>query len=104
MWISMKSRSSTCPIGEVVALFGDSCSLLIVRDLLEGPKRFSDLEKSLTASTRTLAKKLKQLEHEKIVMRKANKESACVQYRLTAKGAAFQDVVDAMRSYGKKYL
>jgi DNA-binding HxlR family transcriptional regulator len=55
-------------------------------------------------STRTLAKKLKLLEHEKIVMRKANKEAACVQYTLTKKGQAFQNVVDAMRAYGKKYL
>lgn len=100
----VRQTTNVCPIGKVVDLVGDSSSLLIVRDLLEGPKRFSELEKSLTASTRTLAKKLKHLEHEGIVMRKANREAACVQYRLTPKGAAFHKVVDSMRAYGKKYL
>ena len=99
-----RQATNVCPIGEVIALVGDSCSLLIVRDLLEGPKRFSELESSLTVSTRTLAKKLKLLEHEKIVMRKENREAACVQYTLTKKGGAFQGVVDSMRAYGKKYL
>jgi DNA-binding HxlR family transcriptional regulator len=111
MWISMQRATRTCPVGKVAALVGDPCSLLIVRDLLEGPKRFSELELSLESSSRTLAKKLKLLEHEKIVTRKAmpiraggRGEPACVKYQLTKKGEAFQGVVEAMRAYGRKYL
>jgi DNA-binding HxlR family transcriptional regulator len=105
MWISMKTASNTCPVGKVAALVGDQHSLLIVRDLLEGPKRFGELESSVESSSRTLAKKLKLLEHEEIVTRKESRGTpACVRYELTKKGAAFQQVVEAMRVYGKKYL
>lgn len=101
----MERKNKTCPVAKVVELVGDPCSLLIVRDLLEGPKRFGELEDSLRSSTRTLAKKLRVLEHEKIVLRKELRgEPACIKYSLTKKGEAFQDVVEAMRSYGKKYL
>lgn len=101
----MKMRTADCPIGKVVGLLGDSCSILIVRDLLEGPKRYSELESSLQASSRTLAKKLKHLEHEGLINRKKIAGTkAFGKYQLTKKGAAFQRVADAMRAYGKKYL
>jgi DNA-binding HxlR family transcriptional regulator len=105
MWISMKSVERACPVGKVVALLGDSCSVLIIRDLLGGPRRFGELEKSLGSSSRTLAKRLKLLEHEKMVTRKeARGAPLCVKYRLTKKGEAFQGVVDAMRTFGARYL
>ena len=76
-----------------------SCSLLILRDLLERPQRFGDLQISLAGvSSRTLSNKLKRLEKEKLVQRKQ------FNYTLTKKGAALQDIVEAMRKYGKKYL
>jgi DNA-binding HxlR family transcriptional regulator len=101
----MKSAAKTCPVGKVAALVGDHCSLLIVRDLLEGPKRFGELGSTVESSSRTLAKKLKLLEHEKIVTRRETRGAPnCVKYSLTKKGEAFQGVVEAMRAYGKKYL
>jgi DNA-binding HxlR family transcriptional regulator len=101
----MKAKKPECPIGKVVGLLGDSCSILILRDLLEGPKRFGELESSLATSSRTLAKKLKHLDHEGLINHKkpaATKTYGV--YRLSQKGAAFQKVADAMRTYGKKYL
>lgn len=105
MWISMKKHGAECPISKVVGLLGDSCSILIVRDLLEGPKRYSDLEDSLETSSRTLAKKLKHLEQEGLIRHTpASKKQTHSAYSLTKKGAAFEKVADAMRVYGKKYL
>ena len=98
----METRVADCPIGKVVDLLGDSCSILILRDLLEGPKRYSELGTSLSASSRTLVKKLKHLEREGLINHK--RAEAHGVYRLTKKGAAFQKVADAMRAYGKKYL
>lgn len=101
----MKKGAGSCPIEKVVGLLGDSCSILIVRDLLESPKRFSELETTVSASSRTLAKKLKLLEHEGLITKKAAAgQPACEKYQLTKKGAAFEKVADAMRAYGKKYL
>ncbi|OGG55735.1 hypothetical protein A3D71_00805 [Candidatus Kaiserbacteria bacterium RIFCSPHIGHO2_02_FULL_55_20] len=102
MGISMKKAAANCPIGKVVGLLGDSCSILILRDLLEGPKRYSELACSLQASSRTLAKKLKHLEREGLIEHRQVKAHGV--YRLSNKGAAFQKVADAMRTYGKKYL
>jgi DNA-binding HxlR family transcriptional regulator len=101
----MKHAANTCPVGKVAALVGDPCSLLIVRDLLISPRRFSELERSLGSSSRTLAKKLKTLEQEKMVTRKETRGvPTCVRYSLTKKGEAFHGVVEAMRAYGTKYL
>ena len=95
----------TCPIAKVADIIGDPCSLLIVRDLLDEPRRFSHLDESLGMSTRTLTKALRRLEGEAIVKRVEYKAiPPRVEYRLTPKGRALNTVVDEMRKYGKKYL
>lgn len=68
-------------------------------------KRFSELEASLKGiSTRTLTNKLKQLELEGLVIRNEYQRPQRVEYALSKKGAALDQVIDAMRSYGRKYL
>ncbi len=100
-----KVLCESCGVAKVADLLGDSCSLLILRDLLEGPRRFGELQKSLVGiSSRTLTNKLRLLEQEDLIVRKENATSSPSPYELTKKGAAFHDVVEAMRSYGKKYL
>src|SRR3989338_3184029 len=60
-----------CPVARVADLFGDSCSLLIMRDLLKGMRRFGELEESLGGmSPRTLTKKLRKLESEGFIKRR----------------------------------
>lgn len=94
-----------CPVARVAELLGDSCTILIVRDLLEEPKRFGELEERLPSSSRTLAKKLKSLESEGIVRRSESRApSPCHKYRLTKKGAALGKIVGEMRRYGTRYL
>ena len=100
-----KALCNSCPVARVADLLGDSCSLLILRDLLIKPRRFCDLQSSLSGiSTRTLASKLKRLENERLMQRKESNNPPRVEYALTKKGAALRDVIDAMREYGKKYL
>jgi len=94
-----------CPVARVADMFGDPCSLLVMRDLLIRPRRFRDLEDSLGGtSPRTLAKILRRLEKDGFVARKHFKKPVRFHYELTRKGRAFQKVVAAMRAYGKKYL
>lgn len=74
--------------------------MLIVRDLLDGPKRFCDLERSLEGiSTRTLTLKLKKLENERLIRK--TRDGA---YTATAKGTGLRTVESAMRRYGERYL
>ena len=94
-----------CPVARVADILGDSCSLLILRDLLMKPRRFCDLQSSLSGiSTRTLTNKLKRLENEALIQRKEFTEPARVEYTLTEKGAALRSVINAMRAYGRRYL
>ncbi len=98
-------KAGSCPVEKTVVLLGDSCSMLIIRDLLVGPKRFSEFERSLSVSTRTLAKKLKTLEREKLVSKRESQgQPACGRYELTKKGLALKGIMDAVRTYGEAYL
>lgn len=95
-----KKTSKTCPIQKTAILLSDKWTMLIVRDLLSGPKRFCELEQSLKGiSTRTLTLKLKKLDAEKIV--KKTKDDG---YATTDKGRGLQPIEKAMMLYGKRYL
>ena len=96
----------SCGVAKVADLVGDPCSLLILRDLLERPCRFSELQVSLKGiSSRTLTNKLRLLERRGLITRKSGHASPSpTRYPLTKKGAAFHEVVAAMRAYGKKSL
>lgn len=100
------AKTKTCPIAEVAAIVGDYCTVLIIRDLTGGRKRFKELELSLTGiSTRTLAKKLKILEGHGMVMRDVYKEKPPrVEYSLTKKGRQLESITRAMKVYGEKYF
>jgi DNA-binding HxlR family transcriptional regulator len=78
----------------------------MLRDLAEGPRRFSELQRSLAGiSPRTLSIRLRALEDEGIVERREFSEMPPrVEYRLTPKGAALAPIVDAMRAYGARWL
>lgn len=95
-----------CSLAKTANIVGDTFSLLIIRDLLLKPKRFGELEKSLSGvSSRTITNKLKFLECEEIIKRSAfNEKPPRVEYSLTKKGKALQKIIDAMRKYGKTYL
>ncbi len=101
-----EKNCKSCPIARVADVVGDSWSILIIRDLLSGTKRFGDLESSLVGiSSRTLTKKLLFLEEEKIISREEFQEKPPrVQYSLTKKGKELHTIVEAMRKYGQKYL
>jgi DNA-binding HxlR family transcriptional regulator len=101
-----KELCTSCPVAKVANLIGDTWSLLIIRDLENGARRFGELESSLSGvSSRTLTKKLQFLEENKIVERKEYSEKPPrVEYALTANGKKFHEIIDAMRTYGEKYL
>jgi len=101
-----KKNGDFCPIARTAELLGDHCSLLIVRDLLEGPKRFKDLEESLSpVSSRTITNKLKALlEHNLITRTKFKEKPPRVVYALTKEGKKLHDLIEEMRKFGEKLL
>ncbi len=100
------AHTKTCPIAKVADLIGDTAMLLIVRDLLSGPKRFGDLEHSLSGvSTRTLTKRLKALEDCGLAQRTVFAERPPrVEYTLTKKGRGLGRIARAMKEYGEAHL
>ena len=93
--------SNVCPIAKVADLLSDSWTMLIIRDLLTSPARFCELERSLSGvSSRTLTLKLKKLVSEQII----SKDDVTHYYSITKQGKNLGKVIDAMHSYGKKWL
>lgn len=81
-------------------------TLLILRDLADGPRRFGELERSLAGiSPGTLSCRLRALEEEEVVVRRVYAEAPPrVEYRLTGKGVALIPIIEAMREYGEEWL
>ncbi|MBA3377759.1 MAG: helix-turn-helix transcriptional regulator [Chloroflexota bacterium] len=95
-----------CPVARTAELIGNKWTPLIIRDLVKGEKRFSELERSLRGiSPKTLSERLKKLEDAQVVNRKCYAEvPPRVEYTLTEKGIALLPVIDSMRDYGATWL
>ncbi len=95
-----------CPVARTAELIGNKWTPLIIRDLVKGEKRFSELERSLRGiSPKTLSERLKKLEDAQVVNRKCYAEvPPRVEYTLTEKGIALLPVIDSMRAYGATWL
>ena len=99
-------ESTSCAVAACAAIIGAKWTALLVHDLSEGPRRFSELEHSCAGiSPRTLSERLRALEDEAIVERRSYAESPPrVEYELTEKGAALLPIIAEMRRFGHMYL
>lgn len=89
-----------CPITGVAEILSDTWTMLVMRALTEGPKRFSELEKWLDGiSSRTLTLKLDALKKRGLITR--SKDGV---YASTEKGKGLKIIENAMIAYAKKYL
>jgi DNA-binding HxlR family transcriptional regulator len=97
---------TTCAVAATAEIIGAKWTALLVHDLSEGPRRFSELEHSCSGiSPRTLAERLRALEQEGIVERRSYPESPPrVEYELTSKGESLLPIIDAMRGFGHAWL
>ncbi len=102
----MTQPESTCPVSATAELVGGKWTLLVIRDLAEGPARFCELERSLAGiSPRTLSLRLRALDFQGIVERSTHPEMPPrVEYGLTEKGQALLPLIEGMRRYGREWL
>ena len=97
-------RSIPCPVERTATLLADHYVMMIVRDLVAGPKRFGDLQRA-GINPRTLSARLRHLLHEGFVRREPHRERPPrVVYRLTEKGQALLPLIDFLRAYGETWL
>jgi len=99
-------HSSDCSVAATSELIGSKWTALIIHDLSEGPRRFTQLEHACPGiSPRTLSERLDMLEEQEIVIRQTYPESPPrVEYELTGKGEALLPIIDAMRKFGRSWL
>jgi DNA-binding HxlR family transcriptional regulator len=98
--------SATCGVAACAEIIGAKWTALLVHDLSEGPRRFSELEHSCVGiSPRTLSERLRALEDEGILTRHSFPESPPrVEYELTEKGQSLLPIIDEMRRFGHAWL
>src|SRR6266545_5040507 len=95
-----------CPVAHALSLVGERWSLLVVRELLHGPKRYTDLVDGLPGiGTNILATRLRDLEEAGVVRkRKLPPPAASSVYELTEYGAGLEEAVHALARWGARSL
>lgn len=95
-----------CPRFEnAFELLGKRWTGLIIRTLLSGQNRFSDIEEAIpNMSSRMLTERLKELDKEGIIVRKVYPETPVrIEYELTEKGLELKNVMDEIQKWAEKW-
>ncbi|MEJ7567303.1 MAG: winged helix-turn-helix transcriptional regulator [Gaiellaceae bacterium] len=102
----MKRYDQYCPIAHSLGLVGERWSLLVVRELLQGPRRYTDLVDGLPGiGTNILASRLKDLEAGGIVQKtKLPPPAASTVYELTPCGHDLRPVLHELARWGARTL
>src|SRR5688572_17373804 len=94
-----------CPIAHALDLVGERWSLLVVRELMRGPKRYTDLAETLGIGTNILAARLKDLEAGGIVARRTLPPPAASRvYELTDYGRGLKSAIRELAVWGARSL
>ena len=101
----MKKELPACPVETTLMLISERWKVLIIRDLLDGTKRFGELKKSIgNISQKVLTANLRAMEDSGLLIRKVYPEvPPKVEYTLTETGYSLKPILDAMIDWGLNY-
>ena len=101
----LKKDLPACPVELTLLLISNKWKILIIRDLLEGTKRFSELKKSINnISQKVLTSNLREMEENNLLTRKVYPEvPPRVEYTLTDIGYSLKTLLDDMDRWGIWY-
>ena len=101
----MKKELPACPVETTLMLISNRWNVLILRDLMEGTKRFGELKKSLgNISQKVLTANLRAMEENGLLIRTVYAQvPPKVEYTLTDTGYSLKPVLDAMVQWGIIY-
>ena len=101
----MKEKLPACPVEVTLQLIGTKWKVLIIRELLESTKRFSELQRSIGGvSQKVLTANLRAMEECGLVNRKVYAEvPPRVEYSLTDLGRSLKSVLNVMVEWGEGY-
>lgn len=101
----MRNELPACPVETTLMLISDRWKVLIIRDLLEGTKRFGELKRSVgNISQKVLTANLRSMEEDGLLTRKVFPEvPPRVEYTLTETGYSLKPILDSMVDWGTAY-
>lgn len=94
-----------CPVETTLKLLSSRWKVLIIRDLLNGTKRFGELKKALgTITQKVLTTNLRDMEESGLILRKVYSEKPPkVEYTLSDIGYSLGSILDSMADWGSAY-
>ena len=100
-----KQELPECPVATTVELIGNKWKLLIIRNLLDGEQRFTQLKNGIPGiSQKVLTDNLRIMEEEGIISREVFAQvPPKVIYSLTEIGKSLLPIIDAMAEWGDNY-
>lgn len=101
----MKQKLPPCPVETTLMLISDRWKVLILRDLMNGTKRFGELKKSIgDVSQKVLTTQLRQMEESGLLTRKVYAEvPPRVEYSLTELGYSLKPILESIKIWGTEY-
>src|SRR5437762_8558061 len=101
---TLRTYGDGCGIAHALDLVGERWALLVVRELLLGPKRYTDLRAGLPfASPNVLSQRLRELEACQVLHRRALPQpSGATVYELTAWGRELESVLQSLARWGSR--
>jgi DNA-binding HxlR family transcriptional regulator len=99
--------SETCSIARTLALIGDRWTLLVLRDLANGVRRFDELAEHLGVARNVLSRRLAALLDAELISRRAYQEAGARQrheYRMTEAGRELVPILLAFMGWGDRHL
>ena len=91
-----------CSLAQTLSVIGEHWTLLIIRDVFMGLRRFEQIQKDLGIARNVLSQRLKRLV-EQGVLDKSRGDSGFYEYRLTQKGLSLQPILLSMTQWGDKF-
>lgn len=91
-----------CSLAQTLSVVGEHWSMLVIRDVFFGLRRFDQFQKSLGIARNVLSDRLKKLVEAGVL--KKSEGGGHPEYRLTEKGLALQPVLIAMTHWGDEYM
>ena len=100
-----KGYGQYCPVAKAVEIIGERWTMLVLREILMGSRRFNDIQRGVPSmSSALLAKRLKDLEYTGIVERTAIPGSKIREYQLTQAGEDLKPIIVGLGLWGQCWL
>ena len=100
-----KGYGQFCPVAKAAEVVAERWTPLVLRELICGSRRFSDLRRGVPLmSPSLLSQRLKELEHAGIIERLPSETGRGSEYHLTESGEALAPVIEQLGHWGKRWL